>query len=212
MQVRRMKTTEYTMDELQKVVRAGAAAEQLAAGTQIMIKFDGKFVPYDVIGIDAEDLVDKNLKHSLTIQAHVLVEERPFDTTGRYGSNVWETSELRKYLNSEEYAKRYEDLVPYLAAVRKKNKSGEDTIDTFFLLSREEYGDVIGEETPYEYYKAGEIARVKADENGETGWHWTRSAYGGTTYGPWSVTSSGHVSGSTIASYANRFAQACAIA
>lgn len=201
----------YTLEGIQEIVRAGEAGVVFPVGSQLVITFDGKPALYDVIGIDAEEPADTNLKHSMTIQAHTLLEKRPFDTKGRYGSNVWETSELRAYLNSEEYAKRYEDLVPYLAAVRKKNNSGADTIDTFFLPSREEYGDV-DEVEPYEYYKTGEIARVKADEDGETDWHWTRSAYRGYAYYVWLVYASGYVYSYGTASTPLRFAPACVIA
>ena len=54
----------------------------------------------------------------------LVMEERPFDTTGDYGSNVWETSELRKYLQSEEFRERYKKLIPYLTKVVKENNSG----------------------------------------------------------------------------------------
>ena len=68
----------------------------------------------------------------------LVMEERPFDTTGDYGSNVWETSELRKYLHSEEFRERYKKLIPYLTKVVKENNSGDDTEDLFFLLSADE--------------------------------------------------------------------------
>ena len=79
--------------------------------------FDGKEVPYDVIGFDVEELADKTLDHSMTIQAHVAIEAREFDTKGDYGSNVWADSELREYLQSDEFKERFADLIPYQSLV-----------------------------------------------------------------------------------------------
>ena len=197
----------YELEELRKLIRAGKAAEVLKVGDQIYITFDGKEVPYDVIGIDAEKLVNKNLKHSVTIQAHELIEERPFDTTGRYGNNCWRTSELREYLSSQEFYNRYADLVPYVAAVEKENTDGENTEELFFILSKEEYET---ETTPYAYYDK-EIKRVKADADGYTDWHWTRSAHRGNSYYTWYVYAGGHVHNGHYAIDARRCAPACAI-
>ena len=203
--IRTMKEQQYTLDELRDIVRAGKAAEVFNIGDQLLIKFDGKEVPYDIIGMDAEKLVNTEHKHSITIQAHELIEERPFDSKC---SNVWRTSELREYLSSEEYLKRYEDLVPYLAAVVKENSDGQDTEELFFVLSKEEYKE---ETTPYPYYKK-EINRVKAGEDGETDWHWTRSAHRGYACITWHVSTSGGVSYYYYAYYASRCAPACVIA
>jgi hypothetical protein len=212
MEIRTIKKTECSMEELQQIIREGKAPQLLPVGTQLMIKFDGKLVPYDVIGINAERLVNSDLKNSITIQAYVLQEERPFDTTDRWGSNAWETSELRHYLNSEEYAARYEELVPYLAAVYKKNNDNESTVDTFFLLSIEEYGADERVETQYKFYEGkGEIVRVKANKNGITDWHWTRSEVEYNTRYIVTVSPYGDVN-NDYNMRANRFAPACVIA
>lgn len=47
----------------------------------------------------------------MTIQAHVAIEAREFDTKGDYGSNVWADSELREYLQSDEFKERFADLI-----------------------------------------------------------------------------------------------------
>lgn len=87
------KTTQpISLEWIQEVVRLGRARDYFSEGDTIDIEFDGEVIQHDIIGIDAEKLVDKSLEHSITIQMHDLVmEERPFDTTGDYGSNVWET-------------------------------------------------------------------------------------------------------------------------
>lgn len=199
---------EYSLEQLRELIRSGKAAEELNVGDQITVTFDGKEVLYDIIGIDAEKLVNPDLKHSITIQAHTLFEERAFNNTDKGSeTNIWETSDIRAYLNSEEYAARFADLVPYLQKVYKDNADRKPTEDTFFLLSLDEFEE---DKTPYPFYKGGEISRVKATENGETDWHWTRSAYRGYAYITWIVYAGGYAN-DNYARYALRFAPACVI-
>lgn len=208
MQIKKTILTEsVTLEELRKIIREGRAAEVLAVGDQIYIDFDGAAVPYDVIGIDADTAAAEELKHTVTIQAHELIEERPFDTKGRYGSNDWETSELREYLNSEIYAARCAELAKYAIPVAKMNTNGRKTVDTFFLLSVDEYD---AKDTPYEYYKDKPYRAAKHAKDDYNDWHRTRSAYRGYSCSAWCVSSSGYVYNLT-ASTSVRCAPACAI-
>lgn len=197
----------FTLDELRALIRNGEIQNHVSVGDTIWIMFDGKEVPYDVIGFDVEELADKTLDHSMTIQAHVAIEAREFDTKGDYGSNVWADSELREYLQSDEFKERFADLIPYLAKVKKNNSNGEQTEDLFFLLSKEEFDP---EETPYEFYE-NKANRVKFTEDGNTCRHWTRSAIRGDSYYTWYVHSDGNVY-YYAASWAFRCAPACTIA
>lgn len=209
MQIKKTILTEsVTLEELRKFIREGRAAEVLAAGDQIYIDFDGAAVPYDVIGIDADTPAAEELKHTVTIQAHELIEEHPFDTKGRYGSNDWETSELREHLNSETYAARYAELAEYAIPVTKTNTNGRETVDTFFLLSVGEYD---AKNTPYEYYKGKPYRAAKHAKDDFNDWHRTRSAHRGTSYFTWCVTSSGYVNYYYGAYGSLRCAPACAI-
>lgn len=193
----------FTLRELHEIVKVGKAREYMNEESQIYLLFDGKEVPYDVIGIDVDKPVNQNIKHTITIQAHTLLEERVYNSSG----NDWATSEMREYLNSTAFFKRFgEDLRPYLVPVIKET-NGEESTELVFLLSKEEFKE---DTTPYPYYKK-EINRVKADENGCTDWHITRSAYRGNGCFSWSVTTSGNVSGDGSAYYAWRSAPACAI-
>ena len=208
MQIKKTILTEsVTLEELRKIIREGRAAEILAAGNQIYIDFDGAAVPYDVIGIDVDKPAAEELKHTVTIQAHELIEERPFDTKGRYGSNDWETSELREYLNSEVYAARCAELAKYAIPVTKMNTNGKKTVDTFFLLSVGEYD---AKDTPYEYYKDKPYRAAKHAKDDFNDWHRTRSAGRGNSCNAWCVTSSGYVS-NYGAGNSMRCAPACAI-
>lgn len=208
MQIKKTILTEsVTLEELRKIIREGRAAEVLAVGDQIYIDFDGAAVPYDVIGIDADTPAAEELKHTVTIQAHELIEERPFDAKGRYSSNDWETSELREYLNSKTYAARCAELTKYAIPVTKMNTNGRKTVDTFFLLSVGEYD---AKDTPYEYYKDKPYRSAKHAKDDFNDWHRTRSAIRGTSYYTWYMNSSGAVDHLT-ASYSMRCAPACAI-
>lgn len=208
MQIKKTILTEsVTLEELRKFIREGRAAEVLTVGGQIFIDFDGAAVPYDVIGIDADTPAAEELKHTVTIQAHELIEERPFDTKGRYGSNDWETSELREYLNSEVYAARCAELAKYAIPVTKMNTNGKKTVDTFFLLSVGEYD---AKDTPYEYYKDKPYRAAKHAKDDFNDWHRTRSASRGGSCNTWCVHSSGGVGGYD-AYYSLRCAPACAI-
>ena len=193
----------FTLDELQAIIKAGKARDYMTEGNQIYLLFDGKEVPYDVIGIDAEKPATQNVKHTVTIQAHTLLEERVYNSKG----NDWKSSEMREYLNSTVFFERFgEDLRPYLAPVIK-DVDGEESTELIFLLSKEEFKE---DTTPYPYYKK-EINRVKADENGCTDWHITRSANRGYGYNTWSVSASGTVNNYYGAYGAWRCAPACVI-
>ena len=208
MQIKKTILTEsVTLEELRKIIREGRAAEVLAVGDQIYIDFDGAAVPYDVIGIDADTPAAKELKHTVTIQAHELIEERPFDTKGRYGSNDWETSELREYLTRETSAARCAELSKYAIPVTKMNTNGRETVDTFFLLSVAEYD---AKDTPYEYYKDKPYRAAKHAKDDFNDWHRTRSAYRGNSCNTLCVDSSGGVY-DDYAYGSMRCAPACAI-
>ena len=105
------------------------------------------------------------------------------------GSNEYEGSDIQKYLRSEFVATLPEEL-------KELAKGNGDA----FLLSLEEA----------KKYMPREIDRIVYDEQGETEWWWTRSAYRGYAYNTWYVYSSGYVHSHT-ASYATRFAPACGL-
>ena len=193
----------FTLDELQAIIKAGKARDYMTEGNQIYLLFDGKEVPYDVIGIDVEKPATQNVKHTVTIQAHTLLEEHVYNSKG----NDWKSSEMREYLNSTSFFERFgEDLRPYLVPVIK-DVDGEESTELVFLLSKEEFKE---DTTPYPYYKK-EINRVKADENGCTDWHITRSAIRGYGYSTWYVGASGNVGYYGLAFSAWRCAPACVI-
>lgn len=145
----------FTLDELRAIIKAGKARDYMTEGNQIYLLFDGKEVPYDVIGIDVEKPATQNVKHTVTMQAHTLLEERVYNSKG----NDWKNSEMREYLNSTAFFERFgEDLRPYLVPVIK-DVDGEESTELVFLLSKEEFKE---DTTPYPYYKK-EINRVTDD-------------------------------------------------
>lgn len=197
-------TYKMPMETLQALVRSGKAKEIFHVHDKLVLTFDGEEELHEIIGIDAEELVDKNLKHSITVQSVRLIgEETPFDRNGR---NDWSKCSLREYINSEDFMSRYEeDMEQYTALVVKKNTPWEDTQDRFFVLSKDE---VCG---GYPAFKT-ERDRIKTDLDGETDWHWLRSAYRGYAISTWGVNASGNVGDYYYASYALRFAPAWVVA
>lgn len=104
------------------------------------------------------------------------------------GSNEYEGSDMQKYLREE-----FPQTVP-------EELREAVTDEGFFLLSKEEV----------EKYMPREIDRIYADEDGDTRWWWTRSAYRGNAYYTWSVSTGGSVA-TNYAHYAIRCAPACRI-
>ena len=112
-------------------------------------------------------------------------EELPINKSG---SNVYEGSDMQKYLREEFPLTVPEELREVV------------TEEGFFLLSLEEI----------KKYMPRPADRVFVNEDGETDWWWTRSAYRGSAYYTWYVTTGGGVS-SGSASNAFRCAPACII-
>lgn len=201
--VNQTNTYRMPLEVLQNIVRKGEAAERIKVHDSILLTFDGKEEQFEIIGIDAEELVDKNLKHSVTLQAVRLIgEERLFDEDG---CNDWSKCSLRTYLQSEEFLSRFtEDMKKYTALVIKKNGRYEDTQDRFFILSKDE---ICG---GYQAFKT-ERDRSKINMYGETDCYCLRSAYRGYANFVLNVLTSGYVYYSS-ASYAYRFAPTFVIA
>lgn len=191
-----------TWEELGEIIEAGKAKEFFGGKGSIFVEMEGVgAVTFDIIGYDAEKLAEG--KHSMTLwMRDLLFEKMPFSAED---NNKWEESDIRKHINSEEFINRFETgFRELICPVYKDNGECIDTVDHFFLLSKEEL------EGGYEYINT-EADRIKVDKNGETDWHWTRSASRGDALNPWYVRTSGYVSYNT-AHWAGRFSPACVIA
>ena len=89
---------------------------------------------------------------------NLLFESMPFSASG---SNKWEDSDIRHFLNNKEFVERFEpSFRKLLSMVYKDNGEDPETFDVFFLLSKEEL------EGGYEFIKT-EADRVKTDKDGE---------------------------------------------
>lgn len=104
------------------------------------------------------------------------------------GSNEYEGSDMQKYLREE-----FPETVP-------QELREVVTEEGFFLLSLEEI----------KKYMPRPADRVFVNEDRETNWWWTRSAYRGYAYFTWYVSTGGYVYGYT-AGCALRCAPACRI-
>ena len=202
-QIERKIKESMSWEEIGQIIYEGRSREVFGEKGSISVEVAGiGTVIFDIIGYDAEKLMDPG-KHSMTLWMHdLLFEEMPFSAEG---NNKWEDSDIRKYLQSDSFIKRFEPgFRKLLSPVYKDNGKFPETYDVFFLLSKEEL------EGGYEYINT-EADRVKVNENGENDVHWTRSANRGYAYSTWAVVASGSVY-SGYANWAHRFSPACVIA
>lgn len=198
--------TKMTLETLQQIVRSGNAENYLKVGEQVVLTFDGEETAFDVIGFDVETPESENVRHTMTLQMHDLIEPHTYNSKG----NDWKFSDMRAYLNGEEFRNRFkEDIGKYTVAVKHhaEDPEGTETVEHVFLLSKEEFNEEL---TKYPYYRR-EINRIKADKDGEVWPHWTRSANRGNSYYAWYVLSSGYVSNYGVAVTAIRCAPALVI-
>lgn len=192
-----------TWEELGEIIEAGKVKEFFGGKGSISVEMEGVGVAaFDIIGYDAEKLAEDK-QHSITLwMRNLILNKMAFSAED---NNKWEESDIRKHINSEEFINRFETgFRELICPVYKDNGDYVDTVDHFFLLSKEEL------EGGYEYVNT-EADRVKVDENGETDWHWTRSANRGCALSAWYVNSSGYVY-TNLAYWAYRFSPACVIA
>jgi len=193
-----------TWENLKHYIEIGNAKKFFGENASMKVQVEGLgSVVFDVLDYDKEKLADANKKHSVTLAVRDLI----FDpmTFSKNGENGWETSDIRQYINSEEFINRFEpEFRNLLCKVYKNNKWEKDTLDMFFLPSVEE---VKGE---YAFFK-NEKKRVKITPEEEKDWYWTRSAYRGLAYGAWCVSPSGHII-SGHASWTCRICPVCVIA
>ena len=195
---------EYTWEQVADIIDSGKAEETFGFG-QLSVEVDGVGTTMlSILGYDKDKSAEDPEAHTMTVWFTDLVfDEMPFDTNG---SNKWEKCSLRKNINSVAFKNRFgKDFRKLLTPVLKKNDGGEDTLDTFFLLSDEE---LKGKER-YRRIEAEKDA-IKVNRAGETDWHWTRSASRSHASFAWFV----HPSGSVYyydATYAIRFAPACVL-
>ena len=192
-----------TWEELGEIIEAGKVKEFFGGKGSISVEMEGVgAVTFDIIGYDAEKLAEDK-QHSITLwMRNLILNKMAFSAED---NNKWEESDIRKHINSEEFINRFATgFRELICPVYKDNGECIDTVDRFFLLSKEEL------EGGYEYINT-EADRVKVNENGETDWHWTRSAYRGNALNTWCVNASGNVN-NIDAGWANRFSPACVIA
>ena len=169
MQLKHVTTTDINMAEFLNAAKNGV----VSVGDRILIG-------------DCEwKVLEVNDKTMMIWKCEGPAEELPINKSG---SNVYEGSDMQKYLREEFPLTVPEELREVV------------TEEGFFLLSLEEI----------KKYMPRPADRVFVNEDGETDWWWTRSAYRGSAYYTWSV----HAGGSVYiynASTASRCAPACII-
>lgn len=195
-----------TWEEFKNCLKMGKAKEFFGENASMEVQVeDFGAVVFDVLDYDKEKFADANKKRSVTLAVRDLIfDPMPFSQNG---GNEWKTSDIRKYINSEEFVNKFEpEFRDLLCKVYKANESkAKETIDTFFLPSAEEV------KGGYVFFE-NEKKRAKITPEGEATWYWTRSATQGSAYYTWGVNPSGYVSINYGASWACRFCPACVIA
>lgn len=195
-----------TWEEFKNCLKMGKAKEFFGENASMEVQVeDFGAVVFDVLDYDKEKFADANKKRSVTLAVRDLIfDPMPFSQNG---GNEWKTSDIRKYINSEEFVNKFEpEFRDLLCKVYKANGSkAKETIDTFFLPSAEEV------KGGYVFFE-NEKKRAKITPEGEATWYWTRSATRGSAYYTWGVNPSGYVSINYGASWAGRFCPACVIA
>lgn len=206
MKVRTVSEKEYTWEEIKNILAAGKAKETFGIEGQLTVKIDGKKeAVLNILDYDKDRVTEQGV-NTMTVQFRDLIfQELPFDENG---CNRWKKSSIREYLNGKEFKNMIEEgfrnmIIPAI----KECDSDEETVDDFFLLSKEEMQD---KEKKYARFRT-EKDKVKVDESGLTDWYWTRSAYRYNSCIMWCVYSYGGVNGSHYAAGALRFAPACVI-
>lgn len=204
---KRTMKTEYisTWENLKYYIKIGKAREFFGENASMEVQVEGfGAVVFDVLDYDKEKLADANKKHSVTLAVRDLIFD-PMPFSKNEGSE-WKTSDIRKYINSEEFVNRFEpEFRELLCEVYKDNgPRGKETIDTFFLPSVSELNG------GYEFFK-NEKTRVKVNDEGKTDWYWMRSAYLGDACYVHNVGPSSYSTGAD-ARYGNRYLLACTIA
>lgn len=205
MKVRTVSEKEYTWEDIKGILAAGKAKETFGIEGQLTVKIDGlEDAVLDILDYDKDRVTEQGV-NTMTVQFRDLIFlELPFDENG---CNSWKKASIREYLNGKEFKDMIEEgfrnmIIPAI----KECDSEEETVDDFFLLSREEMQD---KEKKYARFRT-EKDKVKVNESGSANWHWTRSASRYYSCNAWYVNSYGDV-GSTNATLALRFAPACVI-
>lgn len=126
-----------TWEELGEIIEAGKAKEFFGGKGSISVEMEGVgAIVFDVIGYDAEKLVEDK-QHSITLwMRNLILNKMAFSAEN---NNKWEESDIRKHINSEEFINRFETgFRELICPVYKDNGECIDTVDRFFLLSKEE--------------------------------------------------------------------------
>lgn len=212
----------YTYNEIYNICHNHEAKEHFTVGDQLKVD---NVIPYKKsIIFDVVDVKD----NSITLVTHYLVAQMPFDAAepnnpdeyiAKYGSNNYEQSSIRQWLNSAETSGKwwkpqteYDKPIPsveymdgFLLGIDKsfvnvltKNELG----DKFWLLSEDEVDNI-------EFFKDKEN-RKKQYVNGEEYFWWLRTPYSGYTCNVRGVNTSGELN-YDYAYYSDGIAPACEI-
>lgn len=185
---------DMSFSSILEAIRSGNHTALFNVGDLIEINSIG----HVIIGIDVEE----GFPHSMTIQRYDHVYDHVFSENG---SNRYETSDIRKYLNGD-----YGDQFPaeFVNAVQPVSLDGMKEKDRFFLLRSD---DVDLETSKYPYYHDRKN-RTKYDEDGFATWWWFRDPDTGHSYGVRGCGGDGYVPTTFATTGARGLSPACILA
>lgn len=179
---------------------------------------------FDVIGVDADDVLEENAKHRLTLALRDVFPGRyAFDEPRDgwpWGRGKWDESTIRAYLQDEEkgflsgFPAAFRDMICTTKRITALSEGGQvETEERAFLLSLTEvFGNPtngVEEGRQYKFFKIPEN-RVKF-RDGDAAYWWLRSPDAGHGRNARSVITAGQVNVNS-AHYADGLAPACIIA
>ena len=108
---------EMELDEIKKIAEVG---------DRILIRFNGKLIPWII--------VDKTNDGHLIMNSEDCLEKSKFDDK----TNVWRDSYLRNYINSDEFAKKFDPEFIKLTQITDVHTDDYVTKDRFWIPCHEE--------------------------------------------------------------------------
>jgi hypothetical protein len=172
---------ESPLARLVEAVRSGKASEHFS----IHDSFKVGDVDYEIIGFNHDKNADDEAAHTVTLMAKTLIHSHQMHNEAC--EKGWIDTDLRKWLNSECFDQLPKELTQYICPVKKitHNYKGDayETTDRLYIPSESElFGSAIWAEREdgqrYEAF-ATSINRIRTDDESDSTWYWTRSAYGG---------------------------------
>lgn len=180
---------DYSYEEIKNIADHGLAKDHFKVGDKLKVDRNGKDIIFDVVKVTDTGIV---------LLSHYLIAQMPFDAPelenpneniAKYGSNDYDVSSIKQWLNSDSIGGEWwSPMIEYDAPIDCKDymngfiySMNESFID---CLSAEVYDDLFflpAEEELKEWLPNAD-KRIKTYGNGECGRYWLRNPYASYSY------------------------------